>query len=104
MTTIPNPDDPDTEGKAVPPYDGRQKSGEVGGPEETSQDGAHTGGAGRPAESDTDEVDDPTQTERGQHASPADEQPAEGGSKASEPGGTSGASHEPGSGRAEDKA
>ena len=42
MTTIPNPDDPDTEGKAVPPYDGRQKSGEVGGPEETTQDGAHT--------------------------------------------------------------
>ncbi len=51
MTTIPNPDDPDTEGKTVPPYDGRKKSAEVGGPEETTQDGVHTGGAGRPAES-----------------------------------------------------
>lgn len=63
MTTIPNPDDPDTEGRAVPPYDDRKESAEVGGPEETTQDGAHTGGAGRPAESDS-EVDDPTQIER----------------------------------------
>lgn len=102
MTTIPNPDDPDTEGTTVPPYDGRQESGEVGGPEETTEDGAHTGGAGRPAESDS-LADDPAQTERGQHASPADEQPAEGGRPASEPGGTSGAAHEPGTGRAEDK-
>lgn len=102
MTTIPNPDDPDTEGKTVPPYDGRKDSGEVGGPEETTQDGVHTGGAGRPAQSDTDEVDDPTQTERGPHASPADEQPAEGVDETSGPGGTSGPSHEPGTGRAED--
>jgi len=102
MTTISNPDDPDTEGKTVPPYDGRQESAEVGSPEETTQDGAHTGGAGRPAESDA-AVEDPTQTERGQHASPADEQPAEGNPTAAGPGGTSGASHEPGTGRAEDK-
>ncbi|HXH77577.1 hypothetical protein [Nocardioides sp.] len=102
MTTIPDPDDPDTEGKTVPPYDDRQESADVGGPEETTQDGAHTGGAGRPAESDSP-VDDPAQTERGQHASPADEQPAVRGDTASGPGGTSGASHEPGTGRAEDK-
>ncbi|MEO6020357.1 MAG: hypothetical protein ABIP45_08935 [Knoellia sp.] len=103
MTTIPNPDDPDTEGKTVPPYDGRKDSGEVGGPEETTQDGTHTGGAGRPAESDTHEVDDPTEIERGQHASPPDEQPAEGADETAGPGGTSGLSHEPGTGRAEDK-
>jgi len=54
-------------------------------------------------ESDTDEVDDPTQTERGEHASPADEQPAEAGDAAPGPGGTSGPAHEPGTGRAEDK-
>ncbi|MBA2559694.1 MAG: hypothetical protein H0V07_07355 [Propionibacteriales bacterium] len=102
MTTIPNPDDPDTEGKTIPPYDGRQGSGEVGGPEETTQDGVHTGGAGRPAESDS-EVDDPIETERGEHASPADEQPAVGADEASGPGGTGGPSHEPGTGRAEDK-
>ena len=102
MTTIPNPDDPDTEGKTIPPYDGRQESGEVGGPEETTQDGVHTGGAGRPAESDS-EVDDPTETARGEHASPADEQPAVGADEASGPGGTTGPSHEPGTGRAEDK-
>lgn len=103
MTTIPNPDDPDTEGKTVPPYDGRKESADVGGPEEATQGGVHTGGAGRPVDSDTDEVDDPTQTERGQHASPADEQPAEGGDTSSGTGGTSGPSHEPGTGRAEDK-
>lgn len=100
MTTIPNPDDPDTEGKTVPPYDGGKESAEVGGPEETTRDGVHTGGAGRPAESDS-EVDDPTRTERGEHASPADEQPAEGADEASDPGGTSGSAHEPGTGRAE---
>lgn len=100
MTTIPNPDDPDTEGKTVPPYDGRKNSADVGGPEEATQGGVHTGGAGRPVDSDTD---DPTQTERGQHASPADEQPAEEGDTASGTGGTSGPSHEPGTGRAEDK-
>lgn len=103
MTTIPNPDDPDAEGKTLPPYDGRKGSADVGGPEEATQDGARTGGAGRPVESDSDEVDDPAQTERGRRASPADEQPAEEGHTASEPGGTSGAAHEPGTGRAEDK-
>ncbi len=44
MTTIANPDDPDTTGKTVPPYDGRQGSAEV---------------------------DDPALTGRGQHASHA---------------------------------
>ena len=102
MTTVPNPDDPDTEGKTVPPYDGRKESAEVGNPEETTQDGAHTGGAGRPAKSDS-AVDDPTQTERGQHASPADEQAAQGDDEATTPGGTSGPAHEPGTGRAEEQ-
>src|SRR3954454_16863570 len=103
MTTIPNPDDPDTEGKTVPPYGDRKDSADVGGPEEATQDDVHTGGAGRPVESDTDEVDDPTQTERGEHASPAAEQPAEAGDAAPGPGGTSGPAHEPGTGRADDK-
>ena len=28
MTTIPDPDDPDTEGKTVPPYDDRKETAE----------------------------------------------------------------------------
>ena len=100
MTTIPNPDDPDTEVKTVPSYDGRKEFAEVGGPEERTQDRARTGGAGRPTESDS-AVDDPTQTERGRHASPADEHAAPGDDEATDPGGTSGPAHEPGIGRAE---
>jgi hypothetical protein len=102
MTTSPNPDDPDSEGKTLPPYDDRQKSASVGGSEEATKDGAHTGGATGPVDADTDEIDDPESTERGEHASPADEQPAEG-EEAAGPGGTSGTAHEPGTGRAEDK-
>lgn len=102
MTTSPNPDDPDTEGKTVPPYDGRKEFAKVGGPEETTQDGAHTGGAGRPTESDS-AVDDPTQTERSQHASRADEHAAQGDGEATDPGGTSGPAREPGAGRAEEQ-
>jgi hypothetical protein len=74
----------------------------VDGPEESTKDGARTGGATGPVQTDTDEVADPAATERGEHASPADEQPAEG-EEASGPGGTTGPAHEPGTGRAEDQ-
>lgn len=55
MTTSPNPDDPDTEGTTIPPYDGRRESADVDGPEESVKDGARTGGATGPVESDTDD-------------------------------------------------
>ncbi len=34
MTTIPDPDNPDTGDSAVPPYDGRRDSADIGGSEE----------------------------------------------------------------------
>ncbi|MGI8523121.1 MAG: hypothetical protein ACR2K3_07400 [Nocardioides sp.] len=105
MTTSPNADDPDTEGKAVPPYDGRKESADVGGSEETTKDGARTGGATAPVELDRDDSDDPAATERGEHASPADEQPAADSDESgvgSDPG-TTGPAHEGGTQRAEDQ-
>jgi hypothetical protein len=104
MTSGPNyNEDPDTEGKTVPPYEGRTKSGEVGAPEESRDAGSRTGGATGPSEADTD-VEDPADTPRGEHASPADEQPAAEASETAESApGTSGPTHQPGTGRAEDK-
>lgn len=104
MTSGPNHnEDPDTEGKTVPPYEGRTKSGEVGGPEESRDDGDRTGGATGPSEADAG-VDDPADTPGGEHASPADEQPASEASETEESDpGTSGAAHQPGTSRAEDQ-
>ena len=103
MTTSPNPDDPDTEGKTVPPYDGRRETADIDGPEKTEKDGARTGGATGPVEG-IDDDDNPAATERGAEASPADEQPAaESTDTDLDPDMTDTASHEPGTGRAEDK-
>lgn len=108
MTTSPNADNPDTEGKTVPPYDGRQESADVDGQEESTKDGVKSGGATGPVEDDEMKAPDPAGTERGQHASPADEQSASDSSDSSDdhtatdPNQT-GPSHEPGTGRAEDK-
>lgn len=103
MTSGPNHnEDPDTEGTTVPPYEGRRKSADVGAAEEATKDDAHTGGATGPVESDG-EVDDPADTERGEHASPADEQPAEESTDTDLDPDVTGPSHEPGTGRAEDK-
>lgn len=56
MTLDPNgPDDPngpegvDTEGKAVPPYEGRRESADVGGRQESSRDGAGSPSDEQPA-------------------------------------------------------
>ena len=100
MTTSPDADNPDTEGKTVPPYEGRRESGDVDGPEEETKDGANTGGATGPVESAEDA--DPGS---GGDASPADEQPAADAPE-TDPDpedGTTGPTHEPGTGRAEDK-
>jgi hypothetical protein len=50
MTTSPHPDEPDTEGKTLPPYDGRRESADIDGPEESTKDGARTAGATGPVE------------------------------------------------------
>jgi hypothetical protein len=104
MTTIPDPDDPDTGNAAVPPYDGRRETADVDGAEESVKDGARTGGATGPVEDDEMKAPEPEDTEGGAVSSPSDEQPAEG--ESDDPGegsGATGPDHVEGTGRAEDK-
>lgn len=71
-------DDPDTDGRAIPPYEGRRESADVGDQSESSKDGAKVGGATGPVADDQLKAPDPVQTEGGATTSPADEQPAGG--------------------------
>lgn len=103
MTSSPHPDDPDTEGRTLPPYDGRQKSADIDGPEKSTKDGARTAGATGLVEDDEAKAPDPASTERGEHASPADEQPAAESTDTDLDPDITGPSHEPGTGRAEDR-
>ena len=102
MTTIPDPDNPDTEGTTVPPYDDRKETADSG--EGTASEDPSTAGAAAPTSSD-DELSepDPDRTPGGATASPADEQPAQ--QESDDPGegtGETGPSHTVGTGRAED--
>jgi hypothetical protein len=103
MTTIPDPDNPDTEGTTVPPYDDRKETADSG--EGTASDDASTAGAAAPASSDAELSEpDSDETEGGATASPADEQPAQ--EESDDPGegtGETGPSHAGGTGRAEDQ-
>ena len=102
MTTIPDPDDPDTENKAVPPYEDRKETADSG--EGTASDDASTSGAAAPTSDDGLSEPDPDETEGGATASPADEQPAQ--EESDDPGegtGETGPSHTAGTGRAEDQ-
>jgi hypothetical protein len=104
MTSGPNADeDPDTTGSTVPPYDGRRESADVAGQEESTKEGARTAGATGPVEDDTPKAPDPSDTERGEHASPADEQPASGSADTDLDPDLTGPAHEPGTGRAEEQ-
>ena len=101
MTTIPDPDNPDTEGTTVPPYDGRKETADSG--EGTASDDPSTAGAAAPTSSDGPSEPDPDETEGGATASPADEQPAQ--EESDDPGegtGETGPDHTGGTGRAED--
>ncbi len=104
MTSGPNyNEDPDTEGKTLPPYEGRKESADIAGPEESTKDGAKTAGATGLVEDAEPKAEDPASTERGEQASPADEQPgAESPATDLDPD-MVGPSHEPGTGRAEDQ-
>lgn len=78
MTSGPNAnEEPDTTGSTVPPYEGRRESADVEGQEESTKDGAKTGGATGPVEDDEAKAPEPSETEGGATGSPADEQPAE---------------------------
>lgn len=103
MTSSPNPDSPDTEGKTVPPYDDRKKGADVDSQDESTKDGAKTGGASGLVEDDESKAPDPAQTEGGATASPADEQPASEVTTTDTDPDVTGPAHEKGTGRAEDK-
>ena len=103
MTSSPNPDSPDTEGKTLPPYDGRQEAADVDSQDKSTKDDAKTGGATGPVEDDESKSPDPAQTEGGGTASPADEQPASEVTTTDTDPDVTGPSHEKGTGRAEDK-
>ena len=104
MTSGPNyNEDPDTEGRTLPPYEGRRETADVDGPEESVKDGAKTAGAAGPVEDNTPKAPEPAETEGGEHASPADEQPgAESPATDLDPD-MVGPSHEPGTIRGEDE-
>jgi hypothetical protein len=94
--------DPDTQGRAVPPYEGRRETADVDPQEKSTKDDAQTAGATGPVTDPEGKAAEPTDTARGAVASPADEQPAEQmpESEKSDPG--VGPAHVPGTPRGED--
>jgi hypothetical protein len=94
--------DPDTQGRAVPPYEGRRETADVDSQEKSTKDGAKTAGATGPVIDPESKAPEPTDTPRGGVASPADEQPADQmpESETSDPG--VGPAHVPGTSRGED--
>jgi hypothetical protein len=98
------PDGIDTEGKAVPPYEGRRESADAGDERKSVRDDARVGGATGPAEDGDPKAADPGQTPGGATGSPAEERPADT-APGTEPADDGvGPAHEPGVGRAEDQA
>lgn len=95
------PEGVDTEGRTVPPYEGRREAADVGG--ESTRDGAKVGGATGPVEDDEMKAADPADTPGGATGSPADEQPAADMPETDLDDDAVGPAHEPGTGRAEDK-
>lgn len=107
MTSGPNAnEEPDTTGSTVPPYEGRRESADVDGQEESTKEGAKTAGATGLVEDDEFKAPEPSETERGATASPADEQPAQDTEDTAVKGddlSATGPAHETGVGRGEDK-
>lgn len=102
-----DPDDPegiDTEGRTLPPYEGRRDSADVDPAEESTKDGARVAGATGPVEDEEPKAADPDATPGGQTASPADEQPAAAMPETDSGDEGVGPAHTPGTGRAEDTA
>jgi hypothetical protein len=104
MAANPNrPDGIDTEGKAVPPYEGRRESADVKEQEAARKGGAKVGGASGPVDDPEMSAPDPNDAPGGATGSPADEQSA---SQASQTDGDDegvGPAHQPGTRRAEDR-
>jgi len=68
--------DPDTEGRTLPPYEGRRETSDVDNSKSEKQ-GAKTAGATGPVRDEEMKAPDPADTARGRQASPSDEQPAD---------------------------
>lgn len=104
MTSDPNrPDGIDTEGKTVPPYDGRKETADIDGKDESTKDGAKTAGAASLVEDDDMKAPEPGDTERGATGSPADEQSAKEMPETDRSDDRVGPAHGTGDPRAEDK-
>lgn len=86
--------------RPTPPYEGRKT--EANAEQETEKDGARTAGATAPVSDPDMKATDPTQTERGAVASPADEQPAQDTPDGESEEASTGPTHEPGTTRGED--
>jgi hypothetical protein len=69
--------DPDTEGRTLPPYEGRRKTADVDDQSKSEKEGAKTAGATGPVRDDEMKAPDPADTARGPQASPADEKRGE---------------------------
>jgi hypothetical protein len=95
--------DPDTSGRAVPPYEGRRESADVDPAEESTKDDAKVAGATGPVEDAQPKAADFIAPQESAVASPADEQPADEmpESEESDPGVD--ASHVAGTSRGEDR-
>lgn len=103
MSANPNsPDDVDTEGKAVPPYDDRRESADVDGPDAARNAGAKVGGASGPVDDPRMSAPDPEDTSGGATGSPSDEQPASRAPQTDSSDEGVGPAHHPGTRRAED--
>jgi hypothetical protein len=91
-------------GSAVPPYEGRRATADVGDEDEAYRDGAKVGGATHPVEDSEFSAPDPQDTTGGPTGLPADEQPASETSETDLDDDRTGPAHEPGTPRAEDQA
>lgn len=95
-------DDPDTEGRAIPPYEGRRETADVDPQDESTKDGAKVAGATGLVEDPEMKAPDPADTEGGATTSPADEQPADQMPETEDSADGVGPAHDPGTPRAED--
>lgn len=98
-----SPDGIDTEGKTVPPYEGRQGAVDVAGKEKSTKDGAKTAGATGLVEDDDMKAPEPADTEGGATGGPSDEQPASDMPETDRDDDMVGPAHVEGSRRAEDQ-
>jgi hypothetical protein len=77
ITSGNDPNDPDTAGSTLPPYDGRRETADVDGADQSEKDDAKTAGATGPVEDDALKATPREETPGGAVATPSDEQPGD---------------------------